>query len=113
MHLEVTFRNLNPREEVRRRAEALFAKVERFLDEASDAQLNVAVEHGNAIVEIVVVSRGTTYKVAEENEDLKAAVDLAFHTLENQLRRGKEKRIDRKRGADEQDGFAEDDGAPA
>jgi len=96
MHLEVSFRNLNPREEVRRRAEALFKKLERFLDPAAQAQMTVSIEHGLAVIETVLTTRGTTYKVQEEDPDLRTAIDRAFHNIEHQLRRAKEKRTDHK-----------------
>ena len=92
MHLEVSFRNLGPREEVRKRAAFLFDKLGRFLDPASQGQLTVAVEHGLCIVEIVLRSHGNTYKVQEEDNELRAALDKSFHTLEHQLRKAKERR---------------------
>jgi len=100
MHLEVTFRNLNPREEVRKRAEALYDKLERFLDAAAEGQMTVGVEHGAAIIEVVVTSRGVTYKSQEEDPDLRTALDRAMHGLENQLRRAKEKRTNHRGQAD-------------
>ncbi len=106
MHLEVTFRNLSPREEVRKRADVLFAKLHRFLDAAADAQLNVGIEHSNAIIELVVTSHGAVHKASEEDEDLRTAIDRTFHTMETQLRRAKERRIDRHRAPGEaEDGF--------
>ncbi len=106
MHLEVSFRNLRPRVEVRRRADVLFKKLHRFLDPAAEAQLVVAVEHGQAVLDAVVSTRGTTYKVHEEHEELRAALDNTFHTLEIQLRRAKEKRIDLARTPDEAEPLA-------
>ena len=111
MNLEVTFRNLNPREEVRKRAEALFEKLERFLDAAADGQMTVGVEHGAAIVEVVVTSRGVTYKAQEEDPDLRTALDRAMHGLENQLRRAKEKRTSH-RSQQDPPGFDEADAEP-
>jgi len=102
MHLEVTFRNLNPREEVRTRAQALYTKLEKFLDSAAQGQMVVAVEHGAAVIETVVTSRGVTFKAVEEDPDLRTALDRAMHNLENQLRRAKEKRTHHKgRGTDD------------
>ena len=43
MHLEVTFRNLKPREEVRQRSQVLFEKLERFLDESTDGHLIIGL----------------------------------------------------------------------
>ena len=111
MHLEVSFRNLNPRDEVRQRAQALFKKMEHFLDPAAEGQLIVAVEHGSAIVEMVVHTRGATFKSQEEDPDLRASLDKAMHSMENQLRRSKEKRVNRKGDSDLQ-GFEEADEEP-
>lgn len=108
MHLEVTFKNLRPRDEIRRRASALHKKLERFLDPASEGQLVVAVEHGVACLELVMTVKGETHKAVEEHEDLRTALDKLFHTMEGQLRRSKERRIDRTRtGGPEVDGFVE------
>lgn len=109
MHIEVTFRNLNPRDEVKRRAEALYSKLERFLDPAAQAQMTVTVEHGMAIVETVVTSRGTTFKSSEEDADLRTSLDRSMHALENQLRRAKERRTSHKGAGDEVEGFVPPD----
>ncbi|MBW1877937.1 MAG: ribosome-associated translation inhibitor RaiA [Deltaproteobacteria bacterium] len=97
MHLEVTFRNLAPREEVRQRADVLFSKLQRFLDPAAEGQLNIQVEHNVGRFELVLTTRGTVYKAAEEDEDLRTAMDRLFHRMEMQLRRAKERRIHKNR----------------
>lgn len=107
MHLEVTFKNLRPRKEVRERADLLFSKLERFLEPASEGQLTVQVEHQDAIVELVIQAWGETHTVLEEESELRAALDKTFHTMETRLRRHKERRMDARRtGAPETDGFA-------
>lgn len=106
MHLEVSFRNLAPRDEVRQRAQALYKKLERFLDPATDAQMVVGIEHGVAIVDTTLISRGTTFKVTEEDPDLRTALDRGMHALENQLRRAKEKRTSRKGRGENGEEFA-------
>jgi ribosomal subunit interface protein len=107
MQLEVTFRRLNPRDEVRQRAEALFAKFDRFLDPAAEGHLVVTVEHQQAICELLVTSRGHTFKAEHVDEQLRTAIDQVFHNMEEQLRRFKDKRTDRRgRGPGEIDGLA-------
>ena len=101
MHLEVTFRNLNPRDEVRDRAQMLFGKLERFLDPAAEGHLVIQSEHGNSCVEVVLTTRGNVHKATEEDEDLRTALDRLFHRLEIQLRRAKERRLGRRREGDE------------
>mgnify|MGYP000509773604 CR=1 FL=1 len=106
MHLEVTFKNLRPRDEIRQRAVALHDKLERFLDPAATSQLTVEVEHGRAILELVVHARGGSHKVDSEHEELRVALDKLFHTVEEKLRRSKEKRIDKhRRSRNPTDGF--------
>jgi ribosomal subunit interface protein len=106
MQLEVTFRRLNPRDEIRKRAEVLFAKFDRFLDPAAEGQLVVTVEHQQAICELVVKSRGQVFKAETADEQLRASIDLVFHNMEEQLRRFKDKRTDRRgRGPGEGDGL--------
>ncbi|MBX2803812.1 MAG: HPF/RaiA family ribosome-associated protein [Myxococcales bacterium] len=107
MNLEVTFKNLRPRDELRARANALYAKLERFLDPSAQGTLVVNVEHGAAILELVVTAHGETHTVTEEDEELRTALDKLFHTMEMRLRRHKERRVDRARrgGEDGDDGF--------
>jgi ribosomal subunit interface protein len=97
MHLEVTFRNLAPREEVRRRADVLFSKLQRFLDPAAEGHLTVQIEHNAGRMELVLTTRGTVHKAKEEHEDLRTAMDRLFHRMEMQLRRAKERRIHKNR----------------
>ena len=107
MHLEVTFKNLRPREEIRERAEALYTKLERFLEPAAQATLVVAVEHAKAVLELVVTTHGETHTVIEEEGDLRTALDKTFHTMDLRLRRAKERRADHHRTeAVPADGFA-------
>ena len=97
MHLEVTFRNLRPREEIRKRALALFAKLERFVDESTGATLEIAVEHGSTWTELNLTSHGQVFLAKDEDEDLRTALDRTFHTMDTNLRRAKERRLDRRR----------------
>ncbi len=114
MTLDVTFKNLKPREEVRRRAVALYTKLERFLEPAAEGSMIVFLDHGVTGIELTVTAHGQVFQASDEDEDLRTALDRAFHTLEHALRRAKEKRVDRwQRGPEKEDGFvaagAEDD----
>ncbi len=112
MHLEVTFKNLRARDELRKRATVLHDKLERFLDPAAKSQLTVEVEHGRAVLELVVHTKGGTHTVRSEDEEMRPALDQLFHTVEEKLRRHKEKRTDKnRRPIGEVDGFvgADDD----
>jgi len=103
MHLEVTFRHMNPRPEIKTRADALFTKLHRFLDANSVGQLMIAAEHGGTAVELMVTAKGGVAKATEEDDDLRTALDRAFHRVEDQLRRGKEKTVAQRRRPADQD----------
>jgi ribosomal subunit interface protein len=110
MGLEVSYRNIKPRDEIRRRSEGLYKKLSRFLDPAAEGSLLLGVEHGNAVLELVVTTRGQTFKSTAEDSELRAALDGLFHTMEGQLRRAKERRIDKRRQVGEDEyGSPEDD----
>lgn len=109
MGLEVSYRNIKPRDEIRRRGEGLYKKLSRFLDSAAEGSLLVGVEHGNAVLELVVTTRGQTYKSTSEDSELRTALDGLFHTMEGQLRRAKERRLDRRRQVDDDSGSSQDD----
>ena len=94
MKLDITYRNLKARDSIKNRADALYQKLERFLDPAAESQLVLSIDHGMAVVEMVVSSHGQTYKVAEEDAELRTAMDRMFHVMEGQLRRAKERRQD-------------------
>jgi len=96
MQLDVTFRNLTPRDEVRQRAKALFERMERFLDPASEGSLIISVQRGAKNLELRVTTRGQTFVASEEESELRTALDKVFHTMENTLRRAKERRTDRR-----------------
>ena len=81
MNLDVTFRNLRPRDEIRRRGDVLFGKLERFLDPAADGQMVVSIEHHEAIVEVVVTTLGHVCKAEERSDDLRTAMDKALQPL--------------------------------
>ena len=107
MHLEVTFKNLRPRTEIRRRAEALFGKLGRFLDASAEGTLVISVEHGRTLTDLTLSTRGQVFQASDEDEDLRTSLDRTFHTVETSLRRAKERRIDRRRraGGVAEDGF--------
>jgi ribosomal subunit interface protein len=112
MRLEVTFKNLRPKEEIRRRAQALFSKLERFLDASSEGTLVVSAEHGQTTTDLNLTVRGQVFQASDEDDDLRTSLDKTFHTIEHALRRAKERRVDRRRRApgEEGDGFVPDDG---
>lgn len=115
MHLEVTFKHLKPKEEIRRRADALFKKLERFLDPAAEGTLTLTAEHEETIVDFGLHAHGHHFQANSQDGDLRTAIDRAFHTMEKNLRRAKEKRVDgwQKHRPARADGFTDGSGDSA
>lgn len=106
MSLNITFKSLKPRNEIKERAEFLYGKLERFLDPAAEGNLVVTLEHDEAVLELVVTTYGETHTAKEESDDMRTAMDKLFHTMEMRLRRHKERRVDRRHAAPSDiDGF--------
>ena len=100
MRLEVTYRNLQGKPEIRHRAEALFKKLHRFLDPAAEGKLMLGADHGRVVSELVVSAHGHLFKCIEEDDELRSALDATFHTMEGQLRRAKERRTQHRGSVD-------------
>ena len=59
--------------------------------------VDTGIGNGNAVLELVVSKKGQTFKAEHEHSDLRTALDQLFHTMEGQLRRSKERDLDRRR----------------
>jgi len=110
MSLEVSFRHMKPREEIRRRATALYGKLERFLDPSAEGSLVISFEHSVPAAEAHISAWGQVFKAESDDADLRTSIDRIFHTLENSLRRAKTRRVDAwQKGSGREDGFVAPD----
>jgi ribosomal subunit interface protein len=100
MQLSMTFRNTEGRKSIQKRAEALFEKLLRFLDESSEGKLSVNFVRDSYDVQLVVVRGKDLCKSEARDSDLRTAVDRAFHVMEVQLRRAKERRLSKRKSGD-------------
>jgi len=104
MQIHTTARHCTLEPEDRAHAEQRLLKLEKFARDIHEAHLTVSVEKHRHVAEITLRLNHHEIVSREEAADHRAAVDLASDHLEEQLRRLKERRIDRKqrvaRGAD-------------
>ena len=107
--LNITFRNLEPSDNIRDRAEKKFRKVAKHLREPVDAHLVLKVEKHRHSAEITVSGGSDQHFTAHEvSSDTYATIDALMTKLERSVRRAKERVIDRSQaGSGESvDGFA-------
>jgi ribosomal subunit interface protein len=109
MHLEITFRNVDPNDTVKKRAEKKLAKVAKHLLEPVDAHLVFKNERHLFSAEVTVTGGGgdQRFTVTETTDDILSVVDRVMEKLEGVVQRHRERAIDRSHAAPvgEPDGF--------
>jgi putative sigma-54 modulation protein len=99
MNVTTTARHCELDPEVRLFAEERVARLGRFARDLAEAHVVVTAEKYRHSAEITVRVRGQEFVSREESNEARTAIDLAADRLEHQIRRLKEKRIERKRGS--------------
>ncbi len=65
--------------------------LEKLWSRLDDAQVRISHERGHYVAEVTLFSAGLINRAEERNHDLRAAFDAAFHKLQAQLKRYKDK----------------------
>src|SRR5689334_1178750 len=94
MQVNITARHLKLTPAISDYVQRKVDKARKYLDHLIWAQVILDVEKNRHIAEIVIHTTGRTFMAKEESTDLYAAIDLASDTLDEQLRRYKERRRD-------------------
>ena len=99
MNIKVTGKNIEITDAIREYIEKRVEKLEKF--EGKNTEINVvcSVEREEQIVEIQISHDGEFIRIEEKNNDLYASIDLAMDRAERQLRKDKEKKLDKNREA--------------
>jgi len=103
MRLEVKGRNVDVSDLIRRYAEEKLERVERQLPEATQIEVELALEtnpsiSADHIAEATVWAKGTTLRVRESSNAFETSIDLLSDKLERQVKRYREKRSRRETG---------------
>ena len=98
MNIKITGRNIDITDAIREYIEKRLEKLEKFEGKNTDINVVCSVEREDQIVEIQINIDGDFLRVEERNNDLYASVDLALDRVERQLRKEKEKRVEKNQG---------------
>jgi putative sigma-54 modulation protein len=103
MRLEVKGRNVEVSESVRSYAEEKLDRLERQLPEATQVEVELALETNPSIAndhvaEATVWTKGSTLRVRESSAAFETSIDLISDKLERQVKRYREKRSRRETG---------------
>lgn len=89
MQVVVRGKNIKVTDALRGYVEKRLAKLDRFFNGLSEAQVALSVERGNHRVEVTIPVNGMILRGEEATHDMYAAVDLVVEKLEKQIERYK------------------------
>lgn len=98
MNTKITGKNIDVTGAMKDYIEKRLERLEKFATEHTDVNVVCSVEREEQIIEIQVSNGKDFVRVEERNADLYASVDLALDKAERQLRKEKEKRIEKNQG---------------
>lgn len=91
MQLTVTFKNLDPSENIKNYLQDKLDKLDRLLHKPGSADAVLKIEKNRNIVEVNLLADRLDIHAKEENADMLAAIDLVIDKVKKQLVKSKEK----------------------
>lgn len=75
-------------------------KLDKYFSEETEAYVTLSVEKERHKVEVTIPMKGNTLRAEETNSDMYVSIDLVQETLERQLKKYKNKIVDRKHSSE-------------
>ena len=91
MEIHLSGRGVGVSAALRRRVETKVARVARFLPKVTETRVVLGLERYRHLAELTLQAKGTTLRAEAAASDFYAAVDLAVDSLEQQVRRRKDR----------------------
>lgn len=91
MQYSVTFRHMEPSDNLKEYSHDKLLRLEKYLDAVIDAEVVMTVEKFRHKAEVLISSDGLKIKAEEETEDMYSAIDMVVDKLEKQIKRHREK----------------------
>ena len=91
MQVSVTFRHLDPRDELRDYVKEKIQRIKKYLDHPIEAQVVLTVEKFRNIAEVTLWTNGYTINCQEETGDMFSSIDVVIDKLERQVKKFKDK----------------------
>ena len=89
MKVQVRGRNVNVTDALKEYVEKRLGKLDKYLDNESDAQVTLSVERGFHRVEVTIPLNGMILRGEESTGDMYASIDLVVEKLERQIEKYK------------------------
>ena len=88
----MTGRNVDVTPAMREYAEKRLARIEKFFNEDTEANVTFSVQKKRHIMGVTIHFEGNTYRAEATNDDLYVSIDKSIDLLEGQLRKSKTKK---------------------
>lgn len=99
MNLEITNRNYEPSQRVRDHAEERITKFDKYLRDLSQVRLTLSEEKLDKVCEVHLRAYGKDFHSHATAEDMLQSVDRACASMEQQLRRHRDRLTDQRKGS--------------
>jgi ribosome hibernation promoting factor len=91
MQTSVTFKNIDPSDNLKSYVSDKLDRFDKYLDNPGEASVVLAVEKFRHIAEINIAGDRLTIIGSEETNDMYSAIDMALDKLEKQIKKSKQK----------------------
>ena len=98
MQTSVTFKNLDPSENLKAYVRDKLDRFDKYLYNPAEANVVLMVEKFRHIAEVNIIGDRLTINSKEETEDMYSAIDMVLDKLEKQIKKNKQKTRDRRGG---------------
>ncbi len=99
MNLVISGKNLDITEGLRSAVEEKIAKLERYFTDSTEVHVTLSTEKNRQKIEITIPMKGSIIRAEEVSSDMYVSIDLVEEVIERQLRKYKNKLIDKEQNA--------------
>lgn len=99
MNLVISGKNLDITEGLRSAVEEKIGKLERYFTDTTEVHVTLSTEKNRQKIEITIPMKGSIIRAEEVSSDMYVSIDLVEEVIERQLRKYKNKLIDKAQNA--------------
>ena len=100
MRYTITGRNINVTPGLKEAVVEKIGKLERYFNQDTEAIITLSVEKERQKIEVTIPVKGTIIRAEQESNDMYVSIDLVEEIIERQLKKYKNKIVDRHQDSD-------------
>ena len=110
MNLVISGKNIDITEGLRAAVEEKIGKLERYFNDSTEVHVTLSTEKNRQKIEVTVPMKGTIIRAEETSTDMYVSIDLVEEVIERQLRKYKNKLIQKEQNVSQfSKGFVDED----